>query len=323
MRFFILKLMILTAVTVTFLGPVLTGCALYSPAPDQLELELALPQWPPQDSFSQEYPELSRWLVQVSCAEYSDAFYTTKNSITVKAKRNRPLCVTAKPITLLYDNNESDYFKPAGFMFPFSDSTAGETGYSLTWEQGYLAEVMLKLFQKGEEEGFPPVEIEYLVSTFNWKKAQETIQSKIEGSTDAPTETTEALSGNAASATTPAPTPLFYNPWLLPQAEVLEAITTHNFKTSVLSLTGCAALTTEQLKLPSMAQNPGTTSAPQLLSSFIPENIPLLQKNQFTVMKNSPIMISDGKKLGVFVTYKSAKNISLEFIYLPIYIEDI
>ena len=58
-------------------------------------------------------------------------------------------------------------------------------------------------------------------------------------------------------------------------------------------------------------------------STFIPENQFFAQKNQFTVLKNTPLLIGDGQKYGIFITYKTSKNISLEFIFLPIYIEDI
>ena len=60
-----------------------------------------------------------------------------------------------------------------------------------------------------------------------------------------------------------------------------------------------------------------------ILSSFIPENHFISSTNQITVKKNTPYLISTVKKYGIIVTFKSSKNISLAFIYLPIYIEDI
>ena len=172
-------------------------------------------------------------------------------------------------------------------MYPFSETDGG-----VTWEQGYLASIMQRLIYESVDECLPPVEIEYLVNTFNWKKAQQTIQKKI--------DTSE----------------LFYNPWLVPQTQILEGITSHSFKASLLNATGSVALKLSDLPVP-------TTNNIPFLSSFIPENQTLHQKNQFTVIKNSPIIISDGNNHALFITYKSAKNISLEFIFLPIYIEDI
>ena len=259
------------------------ACRLSTDAPAEEEIVLSLPCWPPASS----YPPLSRWLIQVTGAEFQNRFYTNGSSVSIRIKKNRPFCVTAQPVTRLQDGNESIYFKPAGYFYP------SENKKEITWEKGYLAAIMQKMFNTCIEEYMPPVDIEYLVSTFNWKKAQDNIQKKID-----------------SSAT------LFYNPWLIPESKILQAITSHSFKATLLNATGCAALPVTSL----------TEEAPEpafFLSAFIPENFSLNHKNQFTVMKNSSIIIGDGCKYGYFVTYKTAKNISLEFIYLPIYIEDI
>ena len=249
--------------------------------------EITLPHWPPEDSFSQNYPKLSRWHIQITDAESQTDFYTTEKSISVSAKKNRPFCITAQPLTLLYNGTECAYFKPAGYLYPFTESP-------INWEQGYLASIMENIFLQGKEECLPPVDIEYLICTFNWKKAQAKIDEKI--------STSDAYS---------------YNPWLVSQKQIAEGITSHGFKASYFNIKNCAAVTIPQLK--ELAGTPDLL----LLSSFIPENNFLLQKNQFTVVKNSPIIIGDGNKYGLFITYKSTKNISLEYIYLPIYIEDI
>lgn len=275
----------------------LCACKLNAEAGPQTTIQITLPHWPPDDSYTEYYPTLSRWHIQVTDAVNQYSFYTTQNKLSVQPKKNRPLCVTARPITQLYDGSESDFFKPAGYIYPFTENQNTSSQITLNWELGYLATIMEKLFNKGIEEGFPPVEIEYLISTFNWKKAQETINKKIlESNTD---------------------TALFYNPWLLQMSQLIEAIAAHSFKPSLLNTTNCTAITTAQL------ENRIIPADTPLLSSFIPENLHLPQKNQFTVMKNSPIIISDGNKYALFITYKSAKNISLELIYLPIYIGDI
>lgn len=238
------------------------------------EFTIALPQWP------QNYPALSRWRIEIISAEKQERFYTTASSISVCTKKNRPFCITAQPLTLMEDGNECAYFKPAGYLY----STA-ET--SLSWEAGFLAFIMKKLFFLGIDEGLSSVDIEYLISTFNWNKAQETIEKKLN------TDST-----------------LYYNPWLLSETKLLEGISAKSFKATLLNNSACAAL-------------PASELPENFLSTFIPENFTLKQKNQFTVSKNSPIIIGDGKQYGYFVTYKSAKNISLEPVFLPIYIEDI
>ena len=249
---------------------------------------ISLPVWPPEDSFSSSYPPLSRWHIEIIGGEIRESFYTNKEKITVKVKKNRPFCLLAEPITLLQDGNECSYFKPAGFIYPAAYRQTESASNRATWEQGFPAHLIKTLFNEGLAENLSPVEIEYLVSTFNWKKAIETIDKKLNSENQ-----------------------LSYNPWLLSTAPLLEGIISQSFRTSLLNISACAAV--KQSDLPEGI----------FLSSFIPENLSLSQKNQFTVPKNTPFLIGDGQKYGILITYKTAKNISLAFIYLPIYIEDI
>ncbi len=267
-----------------------TACSSNTACPPEGTLSLELPAWPPEDSRSAAYPPLSRWLIQVTSAEAQYDFYTTAPTVAVPVKTNRPLCVSAYPITLLEDQNECSYFLPAGYLYPTAENQ------KITWEQGFLADTMQKLFNEGKEQCLPPVDIEYLISTFNWKKAQKSIEEKLISDTK-----------------------LFYNPWLLSQSSILDEISSHNFKSSLLNLTGTAALEAEYIQTITGLSKENSA----FFSSFVPENKSFLQKKQFTVLKNSPILISDAKKVGLFITYKSSKNISLEYIYLPIYIGDI
>ena len=274
----------------TLLCLTIPACQLSVNTPAEENLLIYLPEWPPVadgTETSPAYPPLSRWLIQITGAEFQNRYYTTGASVSVNIKKNRPFCITAQPITILQDGSETLYFKPAGYFYPASEQN------NITWEQGYLAQIMQKMFLNCIEEYMPPVDIEYHVSTFNWKKAQETIQKKLDSSST-----------------------LFYNPWLISESKLLQSITSHSFKATLLNATGCAAL-------PVTTLTQSSAEPAFFLSSFIPENFSLNQKNQFTVMKNSPIIIGDGSKYGYFVTYKTTKNISLEFIYLPIYIEDI
>ncbi len=255
------------------------------------ELTINLPQWPPEDAQKDFYPLLSRWQITLTCADFQETFYTTEEEIKICVKKNRPLSVKAKPITLLASGEECSYFMPAGFIYPANCHTTSGTA---SWEAGFLAQIMRLLFIEGYNEGLSSIDIEYFISTFNWKKAQETIDKKITSENQ-----------------------FFYNPWLLSQAPVLEGIANHSFKSSLLNLTGTSTL---EIK-PLLEASASTNFHP--LSSFIPENNQLGEKKVFTVTKNTPILISDAKEYGLFIIYKSSKNISLEFIILPIYIEDI
>ena len=166
---------------------------------------------------------------------------------------------------------------------------------------------MARFFCDAKENCMQSGDTAWVVSTFNWKKAQETIDKKIAESKESPANPDEGVTK-------------FYNPWLIPSPPVLENISVSQFKSSLLNLTGCHAITIETLqKLTASNLAP----PPPLLSSFIPENSCLMEKNQFTVRKDSNFLVSSAKKHGILITFHSTKNISLEFIFLPIYIEDI
>lgn len=256
----------------------LCGCRLFTESPAEESLTITLPVWPPEASLSSSYPPLSRWHIIIASGEEEQSFYTTSGQVSVSSKKNRPFCILAWPLTLLDNRKECSYFLPAGYLYT-------QTSKEADWNQGFLAYIMKTLFSEGLSQSLSPVDVEYLISTFNWKKAQETIDNKISQSDK-----------------------LFYNPWLISKAQLLEGISSQAFNSSLLNASGSTAL---------------EAPAPHLLSSFIPENSFAASKNQFTALKNTPLLIGDGHKYGIYVTYKSAKNISLEFIYLPIYIEDI
>ena len=267
--------------------PLLTACAMANNSPAEESIHLTLPCWPPEDSFSSSYPRLSRWQICIRGGEEEQSFYTTSQTLTLSVKKNRPFCLLAQPITLLSDGSECAFFKPAGFLYPFSFSR-NQTENKISWEQGFLADVMKTFFNEGLSESLSPADIEYLVSCFNWRKAQESIDKKISESEK-----------------------YFYNPWLLSKSKILEGISALSFKAGMLSLSGASPM------------DAATLPSGLFFSTFIPENQFFAQKNQFTVLKNTPLLVGDGKKYGIFITWKSSKNISLEFIFLPIYIEDI
>ncbi len=267
------------------------ACSINTDSPAEESLTLSLPQWPPQDPLREKYPTLSRWQIHITCAEYQKSFYSTESEISIHTKKNRPLCITAVPITYLSDKNECSYFKPAGYLYPAGSSAISPAA---TWEQGFLAQIMEQLFTEGRKNGLSPLENEYLISTFNWEKAMSTIESKIQADSQ-----------------------IFYNPWLISRTALMDGIALHTFKSSVLNISGATAINCDYIC--SGIEKADFT----LLSSFIPENKKLQEKKQFTVLKNTPILIGDANKFGFFINMKSAKNISLEFIYLPIYIEDI
>lgn len=272
----------------------LTACDIAPELSREETVRVSFPEWPPQDSFSQNYPELSRWKLVITKADSQSCFYSNESFTDVSIEKNEPFSLLVYPITRLENNSECSYFMPAGFLYPWSspDSPAA------TWEQGFLADCMAKFYRDSQESCNSPQESAWKVRTFNWKKAQEVVDSKI-----------SEVSFDKA----------FYNPWFINYSALLENLAASEFKQSLLNTTGCYSVSMDYIKAAS-----GTSSQNiPILSSFIPENRVLSSTNQITVKKNMPYLISTVKKYGIIVTFKSSKNISLAFIYLPIYIEDI
>lgn len=122
---------------------------------------------------------------------------------------------------------------------------------------------------------------------FNWEKLMQTLEEK-------------ALDQEA-----------FYNPWLLDTQEILEGIAYHNFTATKLkqNQTFCLELDFE------------------VLSSYVPENdfMRTSEKPYVTVKKDilQLFALPQSSAYCLLISASSAKNISLEFISMPIYIEEI
>ncbi len=230
-------------------------------------VDFELPEWP-------EYlPELKGWKIQVfydealrqaqgpqisGVAEALEAPPDTK-IISFHLQKNRPCSIIARPIT------QSNFFKSAGTIYPYSKS--------ISWSGGYAASLYTTAGQA--------------TVSFNWEKLMQTLEEK-------------ALSAEA-----------FYNPWLLDTQEILEGIAYGNFTATKLkqSQTFCLELDFE------------------VFSSYVPENdfIRTAERPYVTVKRDLPQLfaLAQSSAYGLLISASSAKNISLEFISMPIYIEEI
>ncbi len=275
------KILFLVSLTLVFF---FTGCNFSTIANSSESIVITLPEWPPEDFLSASYPALSRWKISVTSADSHYHFYTKENQLYLTVKRNRPLCILAQPVTQMADNKECAFFKPAGLIYPWNSGN-----YKASWEQGFLSDVMTKLFIDSKENCIAPEETEYLAASFNWKKAQKIIEDKIKEENSS----------------------VFYNPWLINYEAFLQNLSVSQFKQSLLNITGTVSLT-----LPTAPES-------TVFSSFIPENAKKQPDNRFSVRKNQPALFYYGNDRGVLILYKSEKNISLEPVYMPIYIEEI
>lgn len=275
-RFFILLIIVL---------PLVLNCRLSAALSDSEKLSVNLPKWPPTENSN--YPSLSRWKIVITDYRYSFSYYTTSSTIELEAQKNFPLCIQAFPIILLDDENECQYFKPAGFIYP-----SEKKDNTLSWEQGYPAHIMNELYKCCKTSGATPTEAAQYVSTFNWEKAVSYIEEKIYKS---------------------AGTAKFYNPWLCDMTLIMQNLTDQNFMASLLSPSACYALSTDYIY---------KQTGIKVLSPFISENQNIELNHQISVKKGNSVILSDLHKIGVFVNFESAKNVLIEYIYIPIYNEE-
>ena len=151
------------------------------------------------------------------------------------------------------------------------------------WEQGFAAFLMEGLYKNCRLNGLKPGQAARYVSTFNWEKLISTSQEKS-------------------------------NPWLCDSGLIIKNLSEGTFRASLLTPTSCYQLSTQKIY-----EKTGLS----VLSPYIPENKKIVETGQITIKKDFPMLLSDIKEFGIFITYLSAKNIHMEYIYIPIYKEEI
>ena len=152
-----------------------------------------------------------------------------------------------------------------------------------SWEQGFAAFIMEGLYKNCRQNGITQGQAARYVSTFNWQKMISVSQEKS-------------------------------NPWLCDSGLIIKNLSEETFRASLLTPSSCY-----QLSLQKIYEKTGLV----VLSPYIPENQKIAQNGQITIKKDFPMLLSDVKEFGIFITYLSAKNIHIEYIYIPIYKEEI
>ena len=289
MSFFYFKRRIISAAFI-LAAIVFTACSLFDEKADQELVTISLPDWPPQrqsDETNQpvSYPPLSRWKITLAKNDETIVFHTAGDTqLEVSIQKNCPFSIQAAPVTLMEDGQECLYFHPAGFIYPFSSENKAD------WKEGYTAFIMEGLYRNCKFNGLTDSQAARYVSTFNWGKFNSLIQEKLDQS---------CLEDKK-----------FYNPWLCDSTKIIKNLSDESFRSSLLTPSGCYQFSVKKLY---------ETTELSLLSPFIPENSFISIKGQITIKKDYPMLLSDAKKSAVFISYISAKNIHIEYIYIPIY----
>lgn len=159
----------------------------------------------------------------------------------------------------------------------------------ITWSGGYSANLVKTISQAVLQNGYTSAFVKDYISSFNWEKLLQLLE-QMEESPD-------------------------YNPWLLDNQSILEGIAGHSFSANKVKMTQTISLSLDF----------------KVFSSYVPQNFQLLQASQIlvSVKINEPGLFllpesqNSSEARGLLISAASAKNISLEFISLPIYIEEI
>lgn len=152
-----------------------------------------------------------------------------------------------------------------------------------SWEQGFAAFIMEGLYKNCRQNGISQGQAARYVSTFNWQKMISVSQEKS-------------------------------NPWLCDSGLIIKNLSEETFRASLLTPSSCYQLSLQKIY---------EKTRLVVLSPYIPENQKIAQNGQITIKKDFPTLLSDVKDFGIFITYLSAKNIHIEYIYIPIYKEEI
>ncbi len=152
-----------------------------------------------------------------------------------------------------------------------------------SWEQGFAAFLMEGLYKNCSKNGLSQGQAARYVSSFNWQKLISISQEKT-------------------------------NPWLCDSGLIIKNLSEETFRASLLTPSSCYQLSKQKIY-----EQTGLF----VLSPYIPENLKIAESRQITIKKDFPMLLSDVKEFGIFITYLSAKNIHIEYIYIPIYKEEI
>lgn len=265
--------------------------------PDSEEVFFELPQWPPENSSF--YPELSRWQITVTCGEFHEKFYTDQTMFAFTIKNNEPFCISARPVTLTSDGQETLFFMPCGTIYPYEWCT--EKPMNLTWESGFECYIFETLFNSKKETGVTTEHMIEFLKSFNWKKLNKAISEKQEQSkSEIESESDEKH--------------IFFNPWLLDTYQLMDNLSYGTFKPAFLNMKNVTSLSISKLE-PYTQEN--------LLSSYIPENENLWENGQIVVKKNKLQYFSCNTDFAVTILYSSSKKMSLGYVFMPIFKEEI
>ena len=294
-------------------GGWVNGCCLFDFNCMNDSVEFVLPEWPPAYGNSELYPVLSRWIVTIEGKDFCEIVNFKWDEICEQKRlsfsrnfeKNQTVCVTALPVTLTEEGEETCFFKCAGGIYPqffveksdcFWEKNSGFV--ELTWERGFLASLLQRIWSVGKTGGYFAEETEGFVKGFNWLKLQQCVEQKMDACFE---------DGD-----------VFYNPWLLDVSAVAESIGVGVFSMNDLNLKNVFPLVGRKL----VCLDLGWGMDVYVLSSFIPENEFIQRFDCLCIKKNVENVFSVYNFFGRVFKGSSVKNVSIDDVFLPIYIDE-
>lgn len=354
---FLLAFAVLSGGCLIILGSsIILGCSIDNKLDSYEKISVNLPVWPPfEDAIQSQaetcpcqssYPELAKWIIRIRGEELDEKMEvfadrldgsesntvglnentcdisTTPFSISLEVAKNKPLSITATPITLNKNNQPVEFFKCAGAIYPQNYEVVKNKGkfwqgkmgnVQMTWEKGFSAQLMQTLYDSAAQSSYDEQMIQDFIARFNWKKLQQYIQAQIDSFED----NMQAEMNIQTNANTQATSlPLFYNPWLLDMQTVLEKIAMQGFTATALNLKSSFQISLND-KL-----HRDNSELIAVMSSFVPENQIIQKYGTISLAKDKASLFSLDNLYGLIFTGTSAKNVSIEYVFLPIFIND-
>lgn len=271
-------------------------------------MEFYLPEWPPAFGNKDLYPDVVKWIVRLEgknkneICEIDGKFGCINPCLTLNLQKNEILSVTATPVTE-FGENLVEFFKCAGSIYPINNEVT--TTYSvknqLLWENGFAAYIMQRFVLSGRENGYSEEQIEEFLKEFNWKKFQQVLNKKTEDSF-------VLFSELESEEVTTTSNVIFYNPWLCDLEKVLDQIAFGNFTATAVNMKSVFSAQSTEFK--------------DFMSSYVPENEIISNYGCLCLKSKERNLFSVYNSYGVLFEGTSAKKLSIEPVFLPIYIEE-
>ena len=306
-----------------FVFPLLWACKHSESFREEDDVRFSLPEWPPEYGDKDLYPELLAWQITTNVVR-NQLVNPDVQEIKVSIPKNKPFYLMAQPVTRVaqpvtkvaqsqvqtqsqpqsqtQSQSQCTFFHCAGGIYPYCYERSGKNGdVKVSWEQGFSAYLMDSMFLSAnsfygssDSESVnvsEKSEYENYLASFNWKKFSETIQAK----------TTIDPSAEAQK--------VFYNPWHTDLSSIKQGIAYKNFSATLLNQKNCFSVV---LEVEDYGANKGA------LSPYIPENEIIHNFSQFSLKKDEANYFSVNNQYQMIIRGSSAKNLSIEYIFLPI-----